>query len=377
MSDSRARVLIVDDIPANIQLVASILQNEGYHLSFAQRGPDALQLFTQRGFDLVLLDLHMPGMDGFEVCARLKGKPETREVPIIFLTAISETEQIVKALRLGAVDYIIKPFEPLELLARVRVHLSLKQAHDQILRQNQELARLSREKTELMGMVAHDLKNPLTVIFSGIEYLKRREQNMSQASNRRLNNMLIAVQRMNALVANFLSLESMEAGQMRLSPAQVNGAEVLRNLLSHYQEWVTQRQLQVVMEIKDSLYFSTDLLALQQILENLFSNAVKYSSSPACIWLRLIAQPNTLYPVRFEIEDQGPGITPEEQKALFLPFFRLSSPLADGEHSTGLGLAIVKRLTELLGGRVSCQSHPGQGSCFVLELPEHFPVLQR
>ena len=371
MAESRSRILIVDDIPANIQLVASILKQENYDLSFAQSGLDALQILQQRPIDLVLLDLHMPEMDGFEVCERLKKQPELQAVPVIFLTAVSETDQIVKGLRMGAADYITKPFEPLELQARVRTQISLKNAWDKIRWQNQELERLSREKSELMSMVAHDLKNPLTVILSGVDYLRNKEAQISAGSSRRLNNMLIAVQRMNALVANFLSLESMEAGRLRLQPESVHAHEMLKTLAAHYQEWASLRAVEVHLEISTRLSISTDPLALQQILENFFSNALKYTPSDKKIWLRLIQQDSPQYPVRFEVEDQGPGIAPHEQIHLFKPFSPLSSPLADGERSTGLGLAIVKKLAELLGGKVSCRSEWGRGSCFVLELPQY------
>lgn len=370
MLERRPRVLIVDDIPANIQLVASILKPENYDLSFAQSGADALQILQQRLFDLVLLDLHMPEMDGFEVCAHLKSQPELREIPVIFLTAVSDTDQIVKGLRTGAVDYITKPFEPLELLARVRTQISLKKAWDKIRWQNQELERLSREKSELMSMVAHDLKNPLTVIVSGVDYLRHKEPQFSPGSERRLNNMLIAVQRMNALVANFLSLESIEAGRLRLQPESVAAHEMLKTLVAHYHEWARLRSVEVHLDIQTRLSLLTDPLALQQILENFFSNALKYTPAHKKIWLRLIRQDSEAYPVRFEVEDQGPGIAPHEQIHLFKPFSPLSSPLADGERSTGLGLAIVKKLAELLGGQVSCTSEWGRGSCFVLELPQ-------
>ncbi|PIQ26042.1 hypothetical protein COW36_02450 [bacterium (Candidatus Blackallbacteria) CG17_big_fil_post_rev_8_21_14_2_50_48_46] len=374
MPDFRPRVLIVDDIAANIQLVASILEKEGYHLSFAQRGADALQLLQQRKFDLVLLDLHMPGMDGFEVCKQLKQNPLTREIPVIFLTAVSETEKLVMGLQFGAVDYITKPFEPMELQARVRTHLSLKAAKDKIIWQNQELERMTREKSELMGIVAHDLKNPLTVIVSGIEYLRIKELELASNSSRRLNNMLIAAQRMNALVGNFLSLESMETGKLQLNSERLQGSDLLKELLVHYQEWVSLREVNVYLEIQERLHFETDLLALQQILENLFSNALKYTPAHQSVWLRLISQPQTPYPIRFEIEDQGPGISKSEQEQLFKPFRRLSSPLPNGERSTGLGLSIVKRLTALLGGKISCSSELGKGSCFVLELPEKLVI---
>jgi two-component system sensor histidine kinase/response regulator len=372
MLNPRARVLIVDDIPANLQLVVSILQPENYLLSCATDGAQALHLLQQTPCDLVLLDLHLPGMDGFEVCAQIKAQHP--DIPVIFLTAVSDTAQVVKALAGGAVDYITKPFEALELLARVRTHLLLKQAQDRISWQNQQLAQLSREKTELMKILAHDLKNPLTVIFSGTEYLRARSEHLGASARRRLNNMWVATQHMDALVSNFLSLETMEAGQLRLSCEPLALETLLHALTQNYQEWLELRQMQVVFELEKLPMLNSDALILRQILENLFSNALKYAPAQSQIWLRVSHQPASPCPIWFEIEDQGPGIALEEQFRLFQPFTHLSSPLNTGMHSTGLGLSIVRRLSECLGGRITYQGQPGAGACFRLELPLQLPL---
>jgi len=156
-STRKFKVLIVDDVPKNIQLAGSILQKEGYHISFANNGETALNLTKTNDFDLILLDIMMPEMDGFEVCGQLKQKPETRDIPIIFLTAKTGTESTIKGFEIGAVDYVTKPFNEKELLARVRTHLELRDAQ-------KNLREANATKDKFFSIIAHDLKNPFNAL---------------------------------------------------------------------------------------------------------------------------------------------------------------------------------------------------------------------
>jgi len=157
-------VLVVDDIAKNLQVVGTMLRNAGYAVMPATSGAKALEGVRVQLPDLILLDLMMPELDGLEVCRRLKADPLTQPIPVIFLTASNEMEHLVKGFEVGAVDYVTKPFNPPELLARVQTHLELKHARDTIVRFGQELSRLNEEKNEFMGIAAHDLRNPLSAI---------------------------------------------------------------------------------------------------------------------------------------------------------------------------------------------------------------------
>ena len=161
---AKSLILVVDDISKNLQVVGTLLRKEGYRIVPATSGAQALERVRAETPDLILLDLMMPDMDGLEVCRRLKADPSTLSIPVIFLTASNEMEHLVQGFEVGAVDYVTKPFNPPELLARVRTHLELKHARDTIVRYGQELSLLNEEKNEFMGIAAHDLRSPLGTI---------------------------------------------------------------------------------------------------------------------------------------------------------------------------------------------------------------------
>lgn len=361
------RILIVDDMPRNIQLIAAILRRENYQLSFAQSGAAALELVGERSFDLILLDLHMPGMDGYSVCKILQDDPVTHHIPIIFVTANTQTHSIVQGLQSGAVDYITKPFEPPELLARVRTHLELKRSRDTVHAQKEMLERLNQDKSELLGIVAHDLKNPLAAIISAAQHLEHALETHPDAKvQRRLHHIHTAAWRMNAIIYNFLNLDAIESGRMLLFPEWWNIHDLLLQGIERHRTWADEKNIQLHLQPADrpaSLYL--DRMAMEQILDNLISNAIKYSSQHRNIWVRvrLLDSPGHL---QIEVEDQGPGLSEIDQSRLFVRFGRLSNHPTQGENATGLGLSIVKKLTELMGGSVHCESQLGQGACFIL-----------
>ncbi|MEZ0372350.1 MAG: response regulator [Candidatus Sericytochromatia bacterium] len=362
-------LLIVDDVAQNIQIVASMLKFDQYRLSFALSGQVALQLIEQQRFDLILLDIQMPEMDGFAVCERLKQDERTRDIPVIFLTANASTDHTVHGFQLGAVDYITKPVEPMELRARVRTHLELKLARDQILEQNERLRHLNHEKSELLRIVSHDLRTPLTVLSSGLEFLHNTLTDSDSRISRRLNNMRIATERMEAIINHFLNRDAIQLGRRTIHAEPFLVPQVVAKVIRHHQEWALSKQLQLLTETDTALEMRSDRAALEQILDNLISNAIKYSPSQRKIWIRARAENDTV--VLIEVEDQGPGFTPEDHQHLFARSGRLSAEPTSGEESLGLGLSIVKRMIDLLQGQIHCESQAGAGARFVLTLPRY------
>lgn len=355
-----AQILIVDDIAQNIQIIASMLKNSQYSLSFAQSGPVALALLNKRVFDLILLDLQMPMMDGFEVCQRV---PETRynaNTPVIFLTANAGTDLTVKGFQVGAVDYISKPVEALELQARVHTHLELKRARDQIVKQNELLQELNQGKNELLSMVSHDLRNPLTVMMSGIDYLSRHLPETTDRSQRRLNNMHLAVERMQSIIEHFLSREAIRMGHRPIHYQEVEIQRLLTTVIAHFAQPLEEKKITVHLTCEVFLV-QTDPAVVTQILDNLLSNAIKYSPIETDIQLKACRYEQDWF---LSIQDQGPGFTLEEQQHIFEQAGRRSAFPTSGEASHGLGLIIVKRLVDLLNGEINHHSLPGQGAYF-------------
>jgi two-component system, sensor histidine kinase and response regulator len=354
-------VLVVDDSEKNREYVGSILAHQRYEVLFAASGPEALDLIAARVPDLILLDLMMPGMDGLEVCKRLKSNPATMDVPVIFLTAAQDMEIAVKALEVGAVDFINKPFHAPELLARVRTHVELKQTRD-------ELNRIISEKSELMSAVAHDLKNPLSAARFSALMLK---EPVSPASHQELVQCVIeACESMLAFVQERLERNAREShgGTLKIEP--VGLAEVLSSIVRQNLSVAHAKQstLDVALEEAGALAVLADYHALSQVLDNLVSNALKFSPPGSCVTVTIERPEDDPPNVVVSVRDQGPGVTEEDLRHMFEPYRRLSAKPTAGESSTGLGLSIARRLMERMGGTIGCDSQPGSGTRFWIKI---------
>ena len=360
-SDRGAMILVVDDIARNLQLLGSILTSKGFEVLFATSGESALERLDARAPDLILLDLMMPGMDGMEVCRRVKSSPKTMDIPIIILTAANDAENAAKALSQGAVDYIFKPFNTAELLARVRTHVALKRIRD-------ELHRIIIQKNELLSGVAHDLKNPISSIrFSA---LMLRDEGLREPDPRAelvdsiiesCDNALEVIQLRLTRNARLLHLEHVNLAPVELldSLAQV----IQENLPAAY-----HKQLDLDLDFDDSVsHVEADREALYRVLNNLISNAIKFSPAGRRILVKVSAANDREF-VRLNVIDEGPGLSPEDIEHLYEPYRRLSAQPTGGESSTGLGLSITHQLVTRMQGRIGCDSKHGAGATFWIEL---------
>lgn len=361
-------ILIVDDIPRNLQVLGSILGENGYSVNVASSGQGALDSIAAQVPDLLLLDIQMPDIDGIEVCKRLQNDPQTSSIPVIFLTARTETDDIVRGFESGAVDYITKPFFFTELLARVRTHLKIKRYSDIITAQNQHLQQLHEEKNEFLGTITHDIANPLTSLQVTAELLERKstslnpEQIVQYARDLRLATSQIA-----SLSNNLLNMSALESGTLRLDSEPVDLITLLQDSITKYRVQAEAKTIIINLEIQaeQPLTFNTDRTLLFRIIDNLLSNALKYSPHGTTVELRVTSGAS----LQISVADEGPGIQPGEQHLLFTRFARIDTHPTAGESSTGLGLFIVHRLTQLLHGTITYQNRPGGGSVFILELP--------
>jgi len=357
----KPRILVVDDVVQNLQVVGTMLRNEGLDVMPAGSGAQALDRVQARLPDLILLDLMMPEMDGLQVCRRLKAEASTRGIPVIFLTASNEMDHLVQGFEAGAVDYVTKPFNGAELLARVRTHLELKLARER-------LREMNEEKNEFMGIAAHDLRNPLSAIkgysemvIEDAEELQHRDL---QEHGRRI---LDTAGRMAEMVQNLLDANRIERGEMQVKLISSDLVSLLKSVTETQRPRATAKQQTIHLEgVSAPLHAVIDPSVTVQVLENLISNAVKYSPPGRSIWVSVKSEPGSL---RCEVRDEGPGLSAEDQKKLFGKFARLSARPTGGEHATGLGLSIVKRMVEAMHGRVWCESEPGDGASFIVQFP--------
>lgn len=352
-------VLVVDDQAANVRVVGTLLGRKGYTVIPAHSGPEALAAVAQQAPDLILLDMMMPGMDGFELLAALRAIPGLHKVPVVFLTAAQDRDLLLRAFEAGAVDYVTKPFMPEELLARVEAHIGLKLTRDR-------LERVARERQELVNLVAHDLKNPLSSVLFATQMLQQpdckpeRTPRYVQIIHESANDAI-------GYIRSYLESQAHATHQ-----AAVQSAD-LRDTL----DWVAQRyELQLeahsmrlgVVAPENTGKVAISSMVLRQVVENLVSNAMKYAQAGGELELAMQAASPGYW--RVLARDRGPGIPASLQRELFKPFHRLTDvDPADGL-SSGLGLSLAKQIIANTGGNLWYEDREGGGACFVIELPE-------
>lgn len=366
-------ILIVDDNPNNLRLLITLLSEQGYETRPANNGARALNTVQKQKPDLILLDINMPEMDGYEVCRQLKAMPETADIPVLFISANDELHDKVKGFDVGGVDYISKPFEPQELFARVRTHLQLKQAQDQLKALNHQLQasnrffqHLGQVKDEFLGMVSHDLKNPLSSILLFSRYMESRT--LSEDKAREMGRLITkAGKRMFRLIEDLLDLNKLEQGELTPELQRFDLLPLVQDVCAEYQEKAQAKgqSLNSTWET-ESAWIVADPLRVRQVLENLLSNALKFSPPQSEIAIRLQQEGQR---VCLQVCDQGPGLSEADQAQLFEKFMRLSAKPTGGEHSSGLGLSISKKLVEAMSGTIGCTSQLGQGACFFVTFP--------
>lgn len=348
-------VLIVDDTPANLSVLLECLGRNGYRVLVAEDGEDALEQVAHAPPDLVLLDVMMPGIDGFETCRRLRANPATRDIPVIFMTALTDTREKLAGFEAGGVDYITKPVQHEEALARVATHLQLQ-------RLRRELADQLAWKDRFMRIAAHDLRNPLCLILMAGETAQRASGDAA-ALARALGNIRESARHMRGIIDTFLQLHSGDR-TARLDLPALAAAVVKQHLTA--------------AELKDqSLEFTApdqlppirgDSTQVFQIATNLVSNAIKFTPRGGSIRVSVTPSESAMQ-LRLSVADSGPGVPEAERPKLFTEYSRLSTRPTGGEESHGLGLAIVRQLAADNGGRTGADFPAEGGSVFWCELP--------
>ena len=355
-------LLVVDDQETNIQVVGATLGRLGFEILPASGGAQAFQRLAVRRPDLILLDLLMPEMDGFEVCRRIRENPLWTEIPIIFLSSADDKGLIVRALESGGVDYITKPFNHAELVSRVRTHLALQRARN-------HLRQLAEDREELLGILTHDLKNHLGGMEMSAQLLCERTEAMGEPKLRLMaENISHSSSQMLAFVKEFLANASADHHlELRAEPVSLPDAAA-RAVQQHQ---VQARHKELVLELVPppaGLLVQADPAALDQVLDNLLSNAIKFS--PPGRHVRLTVGPAGGNYVECRVQDQGPGFSADDNSKMFRRYGRLSARPTGGEPSTGLGLSIVKKLVLAMRGQVACENTPGGGATLVFRLPK-------
>jgi two-component system, sensor histidine kinase and response regulator len=369
---TKGSILIVDDTPNNLRLLASMLTQQGYKVHSAISGAVALTAVKVVNPDLIVLDINMPEMDGYEVCDRLKAEEVTRKIPVLFLSAFDDVSSKVKAFQAGGVDYITKPFQVEEVLARVesqltlqRMQTELQQAKTDALRALAQEQELNRLRSEFVSMISHDFRTPLTSIQGFAELLRHSGIELSDETRERYFNKIDgAIEHLLHLLDEVLLIGGLESGRVRYQPAAMDLEQFCCDLIETVQ-FSTNNQHQITLRYRgNGVGAEMDQMLLQQILANLLSNAVKYSPEGGQIQLEVECQSEVAI---FRVRDQGIGIPLENHPHLFESFYRGSN--VQQIKGTGLGLAIVQRCVAAHQGNIWIESEENRGTTVTVTLP--------
>lgn len=364
------KVLIADDDRLNIRILGGILRSEGFVLGEAATGEQALEVYTAFQPDLVLLDVTMPGIDGFETCRRLRAAYGAQCAPVVFITARSESDDVVEGLEAGAVDYLPKPFKPKEVLARIRTHL-----YNRILSEQQtllvdQLSKANQAKNRFLGMAAHDLRNPLASIRGITEFLREGALGPLNADQLELIETIHgASTSMLDMVNELLDVATIESGELKLNRVDHNLVDLVTKVVAMINREAGKKGTHIVFAPPPApVMLPIDPSKMKQVIENLLTNGVKYSPPGSTITVA-VSRDESGRTCSVAVRDQGPGIPENERDKLFKDFSRLSIQPTGGEKSTGLGLAICRKIVEAHRGTIVAENLPQGGCEFRVSLP--------
>lgn len=391
-----ARILVVDDVEANVLVLSKMVRVLG-HVPLS--APDALKAIAAAKSerpDLILMDVMMPGVDGIEATRRLKADPETRLIPVVVVTALTESAARRRAIEAGADDFLSKPVDGLELGLRVKALLAVKRTYDELERARARAAEADRLKTEFLSSVSHELRTPLTAISSAARILVKHGADKPEALAKFAPIIVEQSARLSRLLDEVLDLAKLEAGGTPFGYAPVDVSALASSVAETFDAITAEKGITLRVEVRPrpegTGWVSGDRDRLTQVLVNLLSNAVKFTPSGGAIRIAVARvgpeealrwgvtprgggeegreRGESRGAVLVAVEDTGPGIAPENQQLVFEKFRQVADAATGKPAGTGLGLTISREIVERHGGRIGVRSAPGQGSRFTVALPE-------
>lgn len=370
-----AYLLVVDDVEANRDLLTRRLQREGYLTEMAADGREALAMIAARKPDLVLLDIMMPEMDGYQVLETLKASSDWRDIPVITISAVDEIDSVVRCIEMGAEDYLTKPFNPVLLKARISASLEKKHLRDrevslyhELQSQYEQLTRLTQLKDDLTHMIVHDLRTPLTSLLTGLLTV----ENMGGLDDLQLELLSMGIhggRTLLGMINDLLDISKMEGGALALERVAVQPDAVVAHALEQVLPLAREKNLTLAAELTPDLpTVAADEDKLRRTLVNLLGNAVKFTPDGRSITLAArLADDGAA--MAFHVRDTGEGIPREAFERIFEKFGQVETRKSGRKMSTGLGLTFCKMAVEAHGGRIWVESELGQGSTFSFTLP--------
>lgn len=360
---AQADILIVDDTPDNLRVLSAMLTNRGYEVRKALNGRRAIASVQSEPPDLILMDIRMPEMDGYEVCRQLKATPQGCEVPIIFISALDDALDKVRAFAAGGVDYVTKPFQEAEVLARIEHQLRIQRLQQQLIEQNEELLRSNRELEQFAYVVSHDLQQPLQSVTGFVRLLQMKyEDSLDDVAQDYLNRIHETGSRMQRLVQDLLTYA--QVGRQEQEPQSVDCNQILRQVLENLQEAIDKKRATFTWDSLPVVQGNESQLI--QLFQNLISNGIKFVPDDVAPQIHIAVMQQKDY-WQIGIQDNGIGIKPENCEQIFEIFQRLHT--GSKYSGTGIGLATCKKIVEQHQGHIWVKSQLGEGTTFFFTLP--------
>jgi signal transduction histidine kinase len=376
MNEYSDKIIIVDDIPDNLEILNTILTEEGYNVRVFQKASMALDAAIQSPPGLFLLDIIMPDMNGYELCMKLQENENTRGIPVIFLSALNEINEKIKAFKTGGVDFISKPYQSAEILVRVQTHLKLRSLQlnletiveertQELEKRNKELLEANKAKSNFLANINHELRTPLNGVSGMLSVLESMD--ISDSERYFLDMAVTSADHLSSIMQDILSYSEIDSGRLGIFNQAVQIEQLIQNTVNLLTPRSREKNIDIIFEGKDnSDVFFGDSARITEILEKLLSNAIKFSDSGT---IKIHFEVNQ--DLKLSISDHGIGIQADRLTEIFQPFQQLEDPYTKKYQGVGIGLAIIKKLLDLMEGEISVESELETGSVFTIIIPNN------
>jgi signal transduction histidine kinase len=374
MNNKSAHILVVDDSASARSLIRTYLEGTPVKAAFAESGIQAVKRAKSNPFDLIMLDVRLPDVNGIEVCKMLKADARTKDIPVIFVTVASDKKSLVEGFRAGAVDYITKPFEKEELLARVETQLRIKRYLEELVIARKKAEESEKLKMAFLSNMSHEIRTPMNSIIGFAELLQ--DNDLTPEERKEFSSIIInSGEQLLNIIDEILEVSKEEAGELHLFEQEFSLKKMMNELHTIFANRLKGKPVDVKLRILEGApdRIVADKVRLKQVLDNLLSNAAKFTEEGSIeLGYRLVEKEIPV--LEFFVKDTGIGIPKEKQDTIFERFTQVEDNLTRNFTGTGLGLSIVKRLVTFMGGAVRLRSEPGKGSTFLFTLPYKNPT---